>query len=298
MVHRELKSLSIEEDFKMERIHIRPAGGDRNNKVAATLHTLAIVVWFAGGILGLYIGYKWGEMQGFLRSFYESDQSEFSWSTACIVWWWTFISGLIPYAFSEIIYLLQSLNNNSYFIEGFEESYSDKEKKGKDDDRGINGTAAFTDTGTQDDRQKPQYDEVSVDEFLHTLSGMRSATEIKKYVDDLEAQGVPIVNEKLKGIVHISATIEKSYGNDYDSCMRKICSLYGYEYEKNKEDERVEAGKTMETEQTTPVADEPLGFYDDEPKEAEYYFCTNCGNKIDESDAVFCPVCGNKIIRW
>ncbi len=258
----------------MEKFNIRPVEGSRSNKVAATLHTLAIVTWVSGVTLGVYIGNKLGEVQSYF------GRSEFAWNYAFIIWGATFVSGLIPYAFSEIIYLLQGLNNKSYYIEYTEETFlsKNKDKDEKRDASNMEKTAAI--------KEKQDYQAVDedVDSFLNRLAGMTSAVEIKKYVDYLASQGSSLVTEELLKITEDSSIVERSYGNQYKNCMKKICIFYGYKYENT----------PVESKPVTEESQETNG--DIEQGDPDGVFCTNCGNRIDEADAIFCPVCGNKII--
>ena len=135
---------------------------------------------------------------------------------------------------------------------------------------------------------------VNVETMLATMGEMRSSAEIFQYVKTLHSAGDPIVSEDLKEIVKTSAYTEKMYGNNYNSCMKKIYDLFGYEYISAKGDPHVgnypndsEDDHNLNSYSNTIQINDSL----------EPLYCSSCGKRIEEPDAIFCPSCGSMIDR-
>ncbi len=89
-------------------LDMAPRGGNRNNGVAWVLKIAAFLAWGGGFIAGIIAGKDAGKIK------YYMDGSEFSFGTAFLVWIAAFIVGFIPYAFAEIVCLLQEANTIRY----------------------------------------------------------------------------------------------------------------------------------------------------------------------------------------
>ena len=109
----------------MENMIIHPVGGSRNNSVASILRKLGIVNWILGFILGLIIGLK--------------VDIDSAWILAIITWIAAFIIWLFPFAFAEIICLLQVHNTSSYIIDDQHGTNNIKKRRNK---RKNNGSEA------------------------------------------------------------------------------------------------------------------------------------------------------------
>ena len=332
----------------MRDFTMRPKGGERANSVASTLQIIAVIIWIGGFFLGIYMGATTGKFSSYFGG------SEFSWKAAFITWIASFLSGLFPWSFAEIICLLQKGNTLSYDADNFRglddndeprsEPVSEKEERkttsftlitdGQDlpfslekigfiqENRDtvsvalsvqwpgvvmINGiladveiTTLFGDTTVIEDvpfmrlsgRGKKSLisdgskvglsenmlgmaervrvivkkyvfndeihfpgDVITIPEmngkstmgrgfgtdmntFLNNISMMSSSAEIKEYVNTLDRVGDPIITAEIRDAVDYSVMIEKSYGNNYSSCVKKLREIFGLDYvPENREDD-------------------------------------------------------------
>lgn len=87
-------------------------GGTKNNDIAIIMKTMVWIIWIAGFIIGIVVGYKWGNMVSSFK--YYDGKNHFDFVMTLVVWLIAFSIGLFPYGFAEIISLLQQGNTLSY----------------------------------------------------------------------------------------------------------------------------------------------------------------------------------------
>lgn len=84
-----------------------PTYSSDSNPIATALKVISVIIFIGGFILGIVLGTQKAEY-GVL---YTYTKTEFSFTIALIYWAASFISGMLMLGFSEIINLLNSINN-------------------------------------------------------------------------------------------------------------------------------------------------------------------------------------------
>ena len=123
---------------------------------------------------------------------------------------------------------------------------------------------------------------MSEEDFIDEISEMRSAIEIKKYVDSLASEGEEIISDELVSLVNNYATIERSYGNQFVQAFVKIKEFFGYETSAGHQPSKAKSPDA------SSVANQGRG---------KSSFCTKCGKAIGTEGSVFCPICGTRLVH-
>lgn len=251
----------------MDKVMIRPEGGSSENTTGQILHSMGWLIWIGGFLLGIYLGNKAGKGMS-----YFSGENEFYWNIALITWGSAFITGIVSYGFGEIICLLHLNTSLRYSIEVK-----------------LPVRIVETESGTF----------AEITNIL--VSEERTAKEAERPSVD------PGVSEPFKNLETV-AKVEKDPEPAYSAVEVQIKPEESVVSETRIEPQEPEASE-IQTEPgvpNEPEVSEPVASAVEVPETTvevvpesgyEPVFCSQCGTKIEESDAVFCPSCGARVIR-